>query len=72
LEVFIGTRGCNWQLARSSWQGAVGKEQLARSSWQEAVGKKQLAVFNPFNNFQQPSTSPPFLLIFKNLLLQKK
>jgi hypothetical protein len=32
------------QLAKSSWQKAVGKKQLAKSSWQKAVGKKSAAL----------------------------
>jgi hypothetical protein len=42
------------ELAKSSCQRTVGKEQLVKNSWQKAVGKKQLAKNNltikQFNN----------------------
>ncbi len=54
------------QLARSSWQEAVGEKQLAKSSWQEAVGKKQLAKSSwqkaKFLNTPQPITFKPATL----------
>jgi hypothetical protein len=37
---------CKEQLARSSWQGAVGKEQFAKGSWQKQTLRKLYLLFS--------------------------